>query len=196
MIAPSNMLRVSLAASLLALALSGCGYDHHDHCMDGCGNSGGAGGTPNQPQVPQATIDTGATIGEIKPGEGAGAFVEYAAGGKWHVFTACDTKLSGLSCRWDIITSVGSDASISGFQPDSLEPSDYLDWNDSRSVRLVADNTNDIDGYYLEATPGGTVRVDVYLDDQPQPRFIYWVGEGGLHQGAPSNPIDLTPSSP
>ena len=165
--------------------------------MSGGCNGNGTGGSTSQPEnVPEATIDTGSTLGEIKPGEGAGAFVEYQAGGKLHVFTACDTKLSGLSCRWDVIASVGSNANIATFEADRLEQSDYLDWNDSRSVRLVANNTDDFDGFYLSATAGATLRVDVYLDDQPQPRFIYWVGQGGLHQGAPSNPIDLTPSSP
>ncbi len=92
--------------------------------------------------------------------------------------------------------SVGSSSELIEFTAEELESSDYLDWRDSRSVRMVATNTLDFDGFTFDVTPGATVRVDVYLDDAPAPAYIYWVGEGGLHQGAPTNPIDFTPSEP
>lgn len=179
--------------ALLSLALGGCMYDrgHHDDCY-------GPNCDPSYPptSAAKATIDTGATLADIDPGQGAGAFVEYQTGGKWRVFTACDTEVSKLSCRWDIIVSVGSSSELIEFTAEELESSDYLDWRDSRSVRMVATNTLDFDGFTFDVTPGATVRVDVYLDDAPAPAYIYWVGEGGLHQGAPTNPIDFTPSEP
>lgn len=182
------------AQALSLLALTGCYYDngrHHHDCMDGDCTSN------TQPKdVPQSNIDTGATLAEIQPGQGAGAFVEYAGDGRWHVFTACDTDISHYACRWDIIVSVPSGSVMKSFEGESLEPDDSLDLWDAQSVRLVTDTTSDFDGFFFEATPGSTARVDVYLDDGPAPRYIYWVGDGGLHQGAPSNPIDLKPTSP
>ncbi len=178
----------SLTAALFA---AGCMYDngHHEDCM-------GPYCQAPPVDVQEATIDTGATLADIEPGQGAGAFVEYQADGKWHVFTACDTSVSTYDCRWDIIVSVGSGASIKDFAEEGLESADYLDWYDSKSVRLVAENTVDFDGFTFEATAGTTVRVDVFLDDRAAPQYLFWVGDGGLHQGAPSNPMDLTPSSP
>lgn len=181
------------SVALLSLVLGGCMYDHghRDDCY-------GPSCDPYYPptNVAKATIDTGATLADIDPGQGAGAFVEYQTGGKWRVFTACDTEVSKLSCRWDIIVSVGSGSQLIDFAAEELESSDYLDWRDSRSARMVATNTLDFDGFTFDVTPGATVRVDVYLDDAPAPAYIYWVGEGGLQQGAPTNPIDLTPSAP
>lgn len=180
--------------ALVALALGGCMYDHGHRYDDGCVGANCGGYPPKD--VAEATIDTGATLTDIEPGQGAGAFVEYQAGGKWRVFTACDTDVSKYDCRWDIIVSVGAGDDISDFAAEELEDSDYLEWQDSRSVRLVAVNTVDFDGFTFDATPGASVRVDVYLDDSPAPAYVYWVGDGGLHQGAPTNPIDLTPSAP
>jgi hypothetical protein len=177
----------------LGLGLAGCTYDSgHSH---ECVGPACSGATPPV-TVADSTIDTGATLAEIDPGQGAGAFVEYQAGGKWRVFTACDTAISGYECRWDIIVAVGSSATLSGFQAEGLESSDYLAWRGSQGVRMVATNTLDFDGFTFDVTPGATARVDVYLDDAPAPEYIYWVGDGGLHQGAPTNPIDLTPSAP
>jgi hypothetical protein len=193
----SVTLQTASLFSVLALALTACTYDSPRHqCMnDNCG-AGGGGYTPPADTVPESTIDTGATMGEIQAGEGAGTFVEYLGDGRWHVFTACDTKLSGADCQWDIITSVADGDEITSFDEDRLEGSDFLDfYNQSTGVRLVADTTNDFDGYYFDATSGATVRVDVYLDGAPAPRFIYWIGDGGVHSGAPSNPVDLKPST-
>lgn len=179
--------------TLLSLTLAGCMYDHGRY--DDCYGPNCDGYNPPT-NVAESSIDTGATLADIDPGQGAGAFVEYQTGGKWRVFTACDTEVSKLDCRWDIIVSVGSGDELIDFAEEELESSDYLDWRDARSVRLVAENTLDFDGFTFDVTPGATVRVDVYLDDAPAPAYIYWVGEGGLHQGAPTNPIDLTPSAP
>jgi hypothetical protein len=202
MIARRSVLRFvpSLAlAAPLVFGLAACTYDNHNsHCMDNCGGQGGyTNPPPPDNSVPESTIDTGATLGDVQAGEGAGSFVEYAGDGRWHVFTACDTKLSGASCNWDIIVSVDSGNAISDFQPETLEENDSIDWYDKlQSLHFIAENSNDFDGFYFDATAGQTVRVDVYLDGSPAPRFIYWVGDGGVHSGAPSNPVDLTPSAP
>jgi hypothetical protein len=189
------MQRRKLALLLpLALMLGACTYQTDDG-YDGYG--GYCGGPPPQ-SAPQSDIDTGATVGEVTPGQGAGAFVEYKAGGQWHVYTTCDTALPNSEgpCDWDIIVSGQDTDTIQSYQPDQLESGDALGWDACGSVHLVAEDTDDFDGFFFNATPGATIRVDVYLDGGPAPTYIYWVGDGGLHNGAPSNPIDLTPTSP
>jgi len=104
--------------------------------------------------------------------------------------------VSGSSCTWDVIVATGGNDTIQGFQPDRLEGRDWVDWYDQSSVEMVATTHNGIDGFFFQTDPGAIVRLDVYLDGGPAPRYIYWVGDGGLHRGAPDNPIDLSPSAP
>ncbi len=177
----------------LSLALGACTYGvDNGQSVGGGGGGGGSGGASS---IPESTVDTDATIAGVTPGQGAGAFVEYASGGSWHVFTSCDTSVSGYSCGWDII--VDADGGITDFSADRLEQSDteWVDWGDQGTVRMVATTGYDVDGFYFTTQAGATSRIDVYLDGEPAPRFIYWVGDGGLHRGAPSNPIDLAPSA-
>lgn len=191
------MQRRTLALILpLALMLGACTYQ----TSDGYGGYGGSGsgGSGGSQSVPQSDIDTGATVGQVTPGKGAGTFVEYQAGGQWHVYTTCDTLLSNSvgPCNWDIIVYGPSTDTIQSFKQDQLESDDQLFWDQGGSVHLVAQDSSDFDGFFFNATPGATITVDVYLDGGPAPTYIYWVGDGGLHKGAPSNPIDLTPTSP
>jgi hypothetical protein len=46
----------------------------------------------------------------------------------------------------------------------------------------------------FDADPGAVVELDVFLDNNEDPHFIYWIGDKVLHQGAPSDPMDLAPS--
>jgi hypothetical protein len=185
-----HRLETALIATLLA-ATSACTYSdrrHHHH------DDTPIVEVPNE-TVPSATIDTGATLADIEPGRGAGAFVEYGSGGRWHVYVACDTELSNIGCEWDIIVSVGDGNQLSQLEGDQLESSDYLDWESANSARMITSTTYDFDGFWVHATAGAPLRVDVYLDGWPAPKYIYWVGDGALHRGAPSNPIDLIPSA-
>ena len=51
-----------------------------------------------------------------------------------------------------------------------------------------------VDGFTLYAEPGVVVRFEVYLDGCSANRYVYWVGEGAAHAGAPTNPIELVPA--
>lgn len=178
-------LRNLLVIVPLVVMLGGCTYNSNTQPYDI-----GGGKTKS---VPQSKIDTGATMTGIDPGQGAGTFIEYSTGGDWHLYTACDTAVSGTSCDWDIIVRSNS---LTDFQPDRLEGRDWVDWYDQNAIELVATTHNDFDGVYFQTDPGAVTRFDVYLDGGPAPAYIYWVGNGGMHRGAPDNPIDLTPTDP
>ena len=64
------------------------------------------------------------------------------------------------------------------------------------ALAFAACTTDGLDGFFVDTNPGLTLRIDVVLDGRPDRRYIYWVGEGGVHKGAPSNTLDLTPSAP
>jgi hypothetical protein len=159
------------------------------------GDYGGSGGSPAK-DVVTAKIDTGETLTTDK-GKGAGVFIEYAEGGRWHVFTSCDYDLYGEECQWDVLASVGSGGQITNAEIESAESADGDKlYSDSTSVNLVVSTASDFDGMTFSTQPGATVRIDVLLGGAADARYIYWVGDGGLHTGAPSNPIDLKPSTP
>jgi hypothetical protein len=180
--------------ALLLAATSACTYSDRHHHHDEYDNPPYTEPPVEEP-VLSATIDTGATLADIEPGRGAGAFIEYESGGRWHVYTACDTELSNIGCEWDIVVTIGEGNQLSELESDQLESSDYLDWESARSVRMITSTTYDFDGFWVNGTVGAPLRVDVYLDRRPAPKYIYWVGDGALHRGAPSNPIDLIPSA-
>lgn len=189
--------RILGAACLCAGLAAGCVIEE-ERCTD-CGGSyggsyAGSGGSPQNVVV--AKIDTGETLTTEK-GKGAGVFVEYAGAGRWHVFTSCDYDLYAERCAWDVLATVPSGGVITNAVIESAETTDGDTlYSDSKSVNLVVATASDFDGMTFMTAPGEIVRIDVLLGGASDARYIYWVGDGGVHAGAPSNPIDLKPSTP
>jgi hypothetical protein len=154
--------------------------------------------TPPPATEPQlVVIDAGAVI-TAEPGEGVGLFVEYQAGGLWRLWTSCDTNYSNAVCAFDIVVSVDTSSeliAITGEELEGLDEAGIFDGEQGAGYFLAETDSN-MDGMTVETTPGAILRVDLILDGQPEARFIYWYGEGVLHQGAPTNPIDFEPSEP
>jgi hypothetical protein len=156
------------------------------------------------PGVVELTIDSGGQV-QLEPGAGIGVSVEYTAGGQWSVATTCDTALSGVSCNYDILVSTDESAEVTAVEAVGLEPSDELEALDTFALSAELDTDEDTDGFGFTTPPGATVRVSALLYDpaagnwlswSDDPRFISWVGHGGVHRGAPTNPVDLTPDRP
>lgn len=169
------------------LATAGCVWDD--------GSSAGSGGATSQP-IASATIDTDATLADIVPGQGVGVFVEYAAGGRWKVRVACDTVYSGEPCQFDVILSSDEGRAPRLKEALELESNDQLITDPQEGIRLYSVTGSDLDGFDAVAPAGASQLLDSYLDGQPESRFIYWVGDGALHRGSPTNPLRLIPSSP
>jgi hypothetical protein len=153
---------------------------------------------PNQPpakEIMQFSIDTGKTL-ESPPGEGVGLFVEYAAGGTYRLWTTCDTNYSNVGCKFDIAAAVDEGSKIEVVEGSELEGYDEAQALDDGSVNLHAETASDIDVMTLTTTPGAILRVELLLDGVPDGRFIYWVGNGILHEGSPTNPVDFKPVEP
>jgi hypothetical protein len=175
----------------VAVALLACGYDN-DESRSGSAAGGAGGGSTGE--IAQAAIDTGAALASVA-GQGAGALVEYQGAGKWRVHLACDTALSNERCHWDIFIEPLDGARIRNVSQEELDGEDAFDW-DGEAARLIAVTGTDSDGLVLETEPGAGLRVDVLLDGDFGNEFIYWIGGGAIHRGAPTNPIDLVPTEP
>ena len=173
-----------------------CGYGDR---MSDRNDDVGAGGSTSKPidkptgKIEEATIDVDQLL-EVDPGAGAGAFVEYESGGTYHVTTSCDVETGG-ECLWDIVVTPLGDAALFGVAPFDLESDDTVTLGTGNQVRLVASTGKDFDGFDFQTDPGAGIEVDVFLDDAPGNSFLFWVGDGALRSGAPTNPVDLIPSA-
>jgi hypothetical protein len=165
----------------------------------GCGDGGGDFSGPQPVQLSatpqQVGIDTGATI-DATPGNGVGVFVQYAAGGSWTIQTACDTNISGYSCGFDVfVAGVDSATTLSNAAGQDLTGRDGIELQSDGSFHFSSQTATALDGFTFDATPGAALELEMFLDGQPQPQFIYWIGDSVLHTGAPTDPIDFTPSA-
>lgn len=150
---------------------------------------------PDGPDLPlEVGIDTNETLW-VEPGEGAGLFVEYFEGGEYRITFACDTNLSGIGCDWEGYVSVEQGADVTGILEEDLEGSDRLYVSDG-VVDFDIGVTTDLDSFTVLTQPGTVLRLEAYLDGVSQPQFVFWRGDGVIHTGAPTNPVDFVPSSP
>ncbi len=161
------------------------------------------GDTPGQDAAVKglalATIDTGAVLTE-PPGTGVGVFVEYAAGGHWHLWWTCDTRLSGLACTFDVVATVGSGA-VTNVAGDRLESDDVLTTPSPTEVDLATNTTSGVDGVFFDTTPGATITVVQRVGDTQDGSFFFWaqngvVQGGGSVAGGVADPLSFVPSSP
>jgi len=172
----------------LALALSGCESDVDDVAC-GADTDLDCGG-----EVRRTTLDTGEAF-ELDPGVGVGLFVEYEGEGRYRVSTTCDSRRTGYACYFDVLASVSAGSSIVALEGESLED-DVLEQLDDATVSFRSVTDYDTDGFVLVTDPGAVLAVDTLLDCSCGNRYVYWIGDGAIHTGAPSNPIEFEPSSP
>lgn len=172
------------------LAATACGYGDHTSRADSDYDTGRDCGSETQ----RGVIDTDATLSS-EAGSGVGVFVEYAAGGHWHIYTSCDTDKSGFECAFDVIAKpVAGATKITAVQPDRLEHDDSVALFGADLAQMVAHTDVDFDGFFLDTDPGAVLSVDAFLDGACT-NYVYWVGDGAVHDGAPSSPIEFEPSS-
>jgi hypothetical protein len=178
---------------LLALPLViACSYgDHTSHYDGGYGRNSYYTPPATQGDIESATIDVDQLL-DAEPGAGAGAFIEYESGGTYHVTTSCD---AGQACNWDIVVTPLDGATLRSVSAVDLESDDSVTLGSVNQARLVALTGKDFDGFTLQTDPGAAIELDALLDNGAANRYMFWVGDGALISGAPSNPVDLVPSA-
>jgi hypothetical protein len=196
-------MRLSPFFKLGSLALAVCVGAASSGCFFVDSSDGGSGNNSdnNQPppdETPSAQpqtvgIDVDAKL-NATPGDGVGVLVQYATGGHWTLSTTCDTNTSGVACGFDLFASgVDPMTTISNPQGQNLAGEDKIALQSDGSVHLSTLTSTNVNGMTFDATENATVELEMYLDGELQERFIYWVGDGVIHTGAPTNPIDFKP---
>ena len=188
--------RLALSLFLLVCcAMSGCSNDHYYRPSS---TSGRSFSLPTCPRASTAvrslSIDTDALL-KTEPGKGAGVLLEYTNGGHWHVYTVCDTAISGYSCEFDVTAQViGGKASH--LLSEELESGDVATSYCADTALLGVTTASDFDGLWFDAPPGATVRITAALGQTLYANIFFWTSGDVVHEDAEANPFELTPTAP
>jgi hypothetical protein len=192
-----------LALAVLVLGsmpLAGCFFEdhHYDRGYYGPGPSAPVMSIPTCPSntapAGSVMIDTGEAL-TTAVGEGTGVFVEYKAGGHWHVWTSCDTKLTGYGCAYDVTAQVFG-GTVSNLLGEDLESQDFSGSQCADTAYISVNTGSNLDGILFDAPAGAPIRVTAALDSALRRDLIYWIGGGVPHNDGNSNPLDFTPTAP
>jgi len=194
-------LLVSSALAVFALSSAACVIDTSDrhHHGRGYGDYGDetteapSGSASASPTPVLVEIDTNAKL-EADPGDGVGVFAEYGAGGKWHVFWACDTNETKRDCDYQVRIRPASGA-ISNAADDSGKAVPTTGGELSLRRTIGAKN----DGVRFDAPAGGVITLEVTLDGKPENVLFFFVQDGKLNggfEGNLTNPIKLQGKTP
>ena len=178
------------------VAATGCG-DDDDHRYPR-GPRGRSFSLPTCPiatsPVPGVTIDTDKQL-QTEPGKGAGVLMEYMSGGHWHIFTVCDTAISGYPCEFDVTAQVIG-GKVSNLLSEELETDDLAASYCPETAVLGATTRTDFDGLWFDSPAGATVRVTIALGGARYENVLFWTSEGVVREDANANPVEVTPTSP
>ena len=151
---------------------------------------------PSKTQPLTVVVDTNQTM-NVQGGQGVGVFVQYATGGHWHVFWACDTALSGLPCDYQL-TITGT--SLASAKTSQFEPNDTLDSATADQLVATTHVTTGIDGLDFDAQPGADMKIDLTMSGLRTGEFFFFVQNGQVNGNFPSDkltdPLIFEPSSP
>jgi hypothetical protein len=206
----SRRVRVLLAASsfvAFGVLASGCVIEEHHH--------GGPGrvivpptnvppiSVPPIPDCPvestsadNAAIDVNDANGiDSPPGEGAGVLVDYDAGGHWHIWSVCDTSLSGIACGFSVTALALGGNAVTNVTGDDLEAGERAGTTCAGSAFYTGSTDFGVDGMRFDTAPGAAVQVEAALDGTVFPDVIFFAQTGTAVTSA-TNPLTLTPASP
>lgn len=186
-----------LAAAMLSLACvvdaSSSGYP------TGSGYGGGAStDTPPSGTEPMLVeVDTGKTM-KAAPGDGVGVFVEYAAGGKWHVWWTCDTNQTRQACNFSVAITPQSGA-VTNVKTEAFAAGDVLSVDAPQQISLATRTTTQVHGLTFDAVAGAPIRLDASVSGLKDSGFIFFVQDGvvnGGFSGVLTNPLLLRGKTP
>lgn len=184
---------LALTAGLAGAATTGCFFiGDHDHDDGDQGPDVTDPGTPVPDAVAEVAIQPDQVL-NAAPGEGVGIFVEYMTGGKWRIWTTCDTFTSKQVCSFQIFASTRRAEHLRAYALEEAEGFDEVTDLGDGTIQLIADTDSDIDALVLEVEDTQPIELEVYIDGQNAQPFVYWVSDGVIHAGAPDNPVAFVP---
>ena len=166
--------------------------------IGGGASSGGSttsGGTTS-PSPMLAVIDTDQVM-TADPGQGVGVFIEYAKGGRWHVWWTCDTAQTRQDCDFAVNASVAA-GTIADVDTTELQGGVSSTPDPSR-IEAKVKTTNEVHGLEFTTTPGAVLTVEASVGGLKDGSFLFFVQDGkvkGGFSGVLTNPLQLQGNAP
>jgi hypothetical protein len=184
-----------IASAAFAIACS----DGQSNEPYGYGSTPGpsASTTPSSVTPILVDVDTGKTM-NAAPGDGVGIFVEYAAGGQWHVWWTCDTNKTNESCAFNIkiATKTGS---MSNLALSGAVQGDSLVQTDTQTLQATTTTTSNAVDVKFTGDPGGTIEIEAAVGGVDDSSFFFFVQDGtvnGGYSGTLTDPLRFEGNTP
>lgn len=167
------------------------------------GSGGATGGTATTPPPPPGTlspmlveVDTDQTM-TADPGQGVGVFVEYAKGGKWHVWWTCDTAKTQQDCDFDVSVTA-ADGNITNVDASALDGGFVATPTPSR-VEATITTSNQVHGLRFATNAGAVITLEASVGGIKDGSFLFFVQDGKVNGGFTghlTNPLQLQGKTP
>ncbi len=185
-----SKLTILVTALLAGVTTPACVVDdedgHHEdtYVNDGTGLS----------QAVYTTIDADHVL-DTDLGLGAGMFVEYGIGGRWTLWTSCDTELTGSFCEWEayVTTQKGSITDVLEFDTEGI---DSVDTFGGADLNFFAETGLSSDAVEFYTEPGALLEVRLVLDGYESPQYLVWFGNDVVNDGSDGSPVVFQPDQP
>ncbi len=128
-------------------------------------------------------------------GYGAGLFVEYSRGGRWTLWTSCDTELTGSLCLFEAHVTTQSSTISDVLEFDTEGFDEVSRWSDT-SLTFYAETASHSDALEFYTAPGELVQIRLVLDGYESPEYLVWYGNDDVQDGAPRSPVVFQPDAP
>ncbi len=199
------------AFAALASAVTGCVIeDDHHHSRDGyydtygpadsqgtTGGATGSSGSNNAATAPMLVeVDTDQTM-TADPGQGVGVFVEYGAGGKWHVWWTCDTLQTNKPCDFALTITSGN-GPIANLDTSQIQGG-YVATPEPARIEASVRTTTEVHGLRFDTLPGAILTIDASVSGLKDGSFLFFVQDGkvrGGFAGQVTNPLQLQGKTP
>jgi hypothetical protein len=166
---------------------------------DSTGSSGSTGGATTDTASPSpmlVVVDTGQTM-TADPGQGVGVFIEYAAGGTWHLWWTCDTAKTNQDCDFTV-GATAAQGTIGSINAQELAGGSYGQPNASR-IEATTKTSSETHGITFTTTAGAVLTVDAKIGGVQDGSFLFFVQDGkvnGGYTGKLTNPLQLQGNAP
>jgi hypothetical protein len=143
-----------------------------------------------------AEIDTNQTM-DATPGDGVGVFIEYRAGGHWHLWWTCDTTHTKQSCDYSV-SATATSGDISNVDAEDL-PGGFVTSPTPSRVDAKSTTTNEVHGIRFDTNAGAVITIDASIGGLKDGAILFFVQDGkvnGGFTGKLTNPLQLRGKTP
>jgi len=124
-------------------------------------------------------------------------FVEYGAGGKWHIWWTCDTVKTNQACDFSVSATVTT-GNISNADAREL-PGGLMTTPTPSTVEARSTTRTEVHGVRFTTNPGAILTLKASLGGLTDGSFLFFVQDGkvnGGYQGRLTNPLQLQGKTP